>query len=54
MTDKENTDEIENTIDNSIWDDDNPIKDYDYGYADTADDIEQTGVDPEDDNIRPT
>ena len=54
MTDEENTNEIENTIDNSIWDDDNPIKDHDYGYVNTAEDIEQTGVDSQDDNIRPT
>ena len=55
LTGKENNEnEIENTIDNSIRDDDNPIKDHDYGYAYTAEDIEQTGVDPQDDIIRPT
>ena len=49
------TDKIETTINNSIRDDDNPIEDHaDYGYADTTEDIEQTGVDPENDNIRPT
>ena len=48
-------DENGNTIDNSkMWDDNNPIKDHDYGFAATAEDIEQTGVDPQDDNIRPT
>ena len=52
VTEGENTNEIKNTINNSTRDDDNPIKDHDYGYADTADDIEQTGMNPEDDKIR--
>ena len=40
----------ENTIDNSKRDDDNPIEDHDYGFTNTAEDIEQTGVDSQDEN----
>ena len=55
MTDEENNEnDIENAIDNSVRDDDNPIEDHNYGYANTAEDIEQTGVDSHDENIRPT
>ena len=55
VTDEEkNENEIKNTIDNSIRDDDNPIEGHDYGYAGTEEGIEQTGVDPKDDTIRPT
>ena len=45
VTDEANN---ENIIDNSKRDDDNPIEDHDYRYADTAEDIKQTGVGSQD------
>ena len=54
VTDEKNTDnENKNTIDNSVRNDNNPIEDHDYGYADTEEDIKQTGEDPQNDTIRP-
>ena len=55
VTDEENNNnnENENTIINSEWDNNNLIENDDYGYVDTADDIKQTWVGSQDDNIRP-
>ena len=47
VTNEENN-KNENTINNSIQDDNNPIKDHDYGCANTAEDIKQTGVGSQD------
>ena len=53
MTDEENNNENENTIDNFQGDNGNPIEDHDYGYTDTAEDIKQTEVDSQDESNRP-